>query len=374
MQISVEVVDGEGPPVVVKRAEGAEVERLRAEGARLQQASHPGVVQLLSSRPSPTGWEQHTVHAGRPLELVGPLSVGQVAALAVGLATTVADLHDAGIIHGRIDASHVLLGTQGRPVLCGFAADASADPGAATDDVAAIGSIVASLLGTETEAEPFPLRRWTRERGWTGWERRALLTLADQAGTEPTTRRPSARRLAAAISEAIPAASFGADEPSSAHTGSAPRTPPGRRPVTGVVSVVLASMGAAALAIAISRSGVEADPPPVVTTTAQPPSSVPAPNPCGAVGGVDLTGDGCQQAVAVNGSIITVGDERFEVYEARRLSAVDELGRNVARAEWHDAHERLTLDYIEATQRQLPDLEPFDVMSLALKPDQIPAG
>ena len=64
----------------------------------------------------------------------------------------------------------------------------------------------------------------------------------------------------------------------------------------------------------------------------------------------------------------------FEVYEARQLSAVDELGRNVARAEWHDAHERLTLDYIEATQRQLPDLEPFDVMSLALKPDQIPAG
>jgi hypothetical protein len=28
---------------------------------------------------------------------------------------------------------------------------------------------------------------------------------------------------------------------------------------------------------------------------------------------VDLKGDGCQQAAAVNGQIITVGDERFEV-------------------------------------------------------------
>ena len=313
MQISVEVVSGAGPPVVVKRAEGAEVDRLRAEGVRLQQASHPGVVQLLSSQPTATGWEQQTVHAGRPLELVGALSVGQVAALAVGLATTIADLHAAGIIHGRIDASHVLVGTQGRPVLCGFAPNASADPGPAADDVAAIGSIMTSLLGTDTEAEPFPLRRWGRDHRWTGWERRALLTLADQAGTEPATRRPSARRLAAAISEAIPSASLGADRPGSERVGQHRRPPSKGRPATGVVSVVLASMGAVVLAVAISRTGGEADPPPVITATTPLPPSVTAPNPCEAVGGVDLKGDGCQQAAAVNGQIITVGDERFEV-------------------------------------------------------------
>ena len=77
-------------------------------------------------------------------------------------------------------------------------------PAQPEDDVAALGALLVHLLGTDETGEPIPERRWRGHRAWTGWDRRALLLLADQAAAEPPTRRPTARRLAAAIADAVP--------------------------------------------------------------------------------------------------------------------------------------------------------------------------
>jgi hypothetical protein len=97
----------------------------------------------------------------------------------------------------------VLVGDQRRPVICGFGD--GREPARPEDDVAALGALLGDLLGRDDDPEPIPERRWRGHRSWAGWDRRALLLLADQACAEPPTRRPTARRLAAAISEAVPA-------------------------------------------------------------------------------------------------------------------------------------------------------------------------
>lgn len=192
--------DGERA-VVVKRSDVAEP--LQAEADRLQRAAHPGVVPLVGSGPVGAGWELRIAHCGRPVGTAGRLPVAQVASLAAGLAATLADLHDLGVVHGRVDASHVLVGPEGRPVLCGLGPGVPA--ACPHDDVAAVGALLVELLGPDDGGEPIPDRRWRRRRGWAGWDRPSLLLLADQAAAEPPSRRPTARRLAAAIAEVAPA-------------------------------------------------------------------------------------------------------------------------------------------------------------------------
>jgi hypothetical protein len=198
----VEVVGGDA--VTVKRASGggAAVEGLRREGERLRHAAHPGVVSVVRSAVAGDGWELVLAHGGRALSTLRRPSPVQVAAIAAGVASTLADLHAIGIVHGRIDASHVLISEGGRPRLCGFGDGISA--ASPDDDVAALGALIEEILGRDEEPEPIPERRWGRRGRWNGWERRALLTLADQATTDSPSRRPTARRLAAAITEAVP--------------------------------------------------------------------------------------------------------------------------------------------------------------------------
>lgn len=341
MSITVEVLVEQGRPVVVKRADGTDIDRVRSEGDRLRLASHPGVVQLVSSAPSAHGWELRTVHAGRPVDVAGPLTVGEVAALAAGLATTLADLHAAGIVHGRVEPSHVLVGSLGRPVLCGFGMVERDGPAEPADDVAGVGSIVTSLLGADGDAEPIPERRWRRRPRWSGWERRALLTLADQACAEPATRRPTARRLAAAITDTVPSAATAGAEPPGARRAPVPEAEPDDplaalrasavtptdRPAPRARSVVAAAIGVAALALGVHRSTADSgaprperspvanvsppDPDPLDPPTTMSPSTVPAS--CGPVAGADLDGDGCREAVTIDGQIVSVGEERFQV-------------------------------------------------------------
>lgn len=207
--------DGERA-VVVKRGTDADAERLRLEGERLERARHPGVVPVLRSEPAGEGWELCTAHRGRPVGAMGtadPLSVPQVARLAAAVASTLADLHDLGLVHGRIDATHVLVGEHGRAVVCGLGDGTT--PARPEDDVAAVGMLLVGLLSTDEAVEPIPDRRWRGRRAWSGWERRALLLLADQAVADPADRRPTARRLAAAITDAVPSAARVDDGPPS---------------------------------------------------------------------------------------------------------------------------------------------------------------
>lgn len=203
----------DGRLVAIKRSRGgSDDERLRHEARLLERAGHPGVVELVDLAEGERGLELRTLAIGDgSLAVRRHLPVPRVAALATALAATLADLHALGIVHGRIEASHVLLGPQGRPLLTGFAEASLLDeePQHTTaEDVGGLGRLVLDLLPPEVEAEPIPdLRRRLRRRGrprWTGYQQRALLTLADQACADEPTHRPTARAFAAALSAAFP--------------------------------------------------------------------------------------------------------------------------------------------------------------------------
>ncbi len=196
-----ELVTSSEGPVVVKTARSPEgIASLRREADRLGRARHPGVVHLMSAEPGRLELAWVGSHTLETVRLSVPAAAGALAALAV----TVADLHSMGIVHGRIDPSHVVIAADGRPVLCGMRGNepGTIEPGPA-EDVAAVGRLIDHLLGAHAEPEPIPDRRWGR-RAWSGYNRRTLQLLADRATHEDPARRPTARALANAIMDAVP--------------------------------------------------------------------------------------------------------------------------------------------------------------------------
>jgi hypothetical protein len=214
----------DGRPLATKHGP---IDRLRHEATCLDAAAHPGVVTFngldADSQILSTGWVggetlATAISAQRPRKWV---------ALVTGrLATTVAALHDRGIVHGRIEPSHVVVGDD-VPILLGFA-EASLHGADTARDVAAIGQLVLSLLGpTTVPPRPRPTRL-TRsgdartvdpregslrsaalranssriDSGCTAHElARVLLDIAtDESTTAPAeTRMPSSRRRSARV-------------------------------------------------------------------------------------------------------------------------------------------------------------------------------
>ena len=115
--------EGDGRLVAVKVSlhDGEEADFVR-EAAMLATSRHPGVVRLIGLRPSRDGGLELTTEwvGARSLANLCPLPPEQAAATVGAVASTVADLHRRGIVHGGIDATHVLLDGEGRPVLCSF--------------------------------------------------------------------------------------------------------------------------------------------------------------------------------------------------------------------------------------------------------------
>src|SRR5262245_8392064 len=188
-------------PVVVKTATPAAVDRLRLEIERLRQAAHPGVVAIVAVA-DPPACELRTRYAGEP---VGGWAgtPASVAGLGAAVATTLADLHGAGVVHGRVDASHILVGEDGRPRLCGFS---HPGPAAPADDVAALADVLSNLLDRARPSRGGkPLRRWKR-LGQAHDQERALRRALHHAVDPVPTRRPNARVLADAILAAVPGA------------------------------------------------------------------------------------------------------------------------------------------------------------------------
>ncbi|MCU1356192.1 MAG: serine/threonine protein kinase [Acidimicrobiales bacterium] len=229
--VTVEVETRHGEPVVVKRALDSEASaRLARERDRLEAARHPGVVEMLDAATEPTAitcaWA-----GGRSLETARPGLAGSVALLA-SVASTVADLHDLGIVHGRIEPSHVVIDRLGRPRLCGMAGVPPTEPEpAASDDVGGLGRLIELLVGVGNESEPIPSRRWGRRR-WTGFHRRALQTLADQATDPDPTHRPTARGLARALAEVMPEARLAPAPPPAPGPAPGPAWPEGASTAT----------------------------------------------------------------------------------------------------------------------------------------------
>lgn len=183
-------------------------ERVAEEVDALSMARHPGVVDLVDAA---DGALRTRMVDGRPVGELPPLAAGEVAGLAAAVATTLADLHDLGVVHGGIDATHVLVTPDGRPVLCSLGRG-----GHPADDMAALGRLVTALLES---ALPEDRLRWRgghrlRQRQPGGRVRLgpmlappagpALAALAGEATAVNRAARPTARAFADAIGRLIP--------------------------------------------------------------------------------------------------------------------------------------------------------------------------
>jgi len=233
----VTAITEDGRVVAEKRSRHeADALRLRHEADVLSWARHPGIVEVVTCEPDAGDIVLRTEFVGgHSLDTVGPLELERAAGLVAALADVVADLHDLGVVHGRIEPAHILIGTGGRPILCGFggggrvgttpppgppATSGFVDPAASSEaalfphlDVYGLGCVLRALLGdSSNDLEPIPDRRFTMDRlraTWTGFHRRALLTLADRATDALPSRRPPARRFAREVLDAVPTASLG---------------------------------------------------------------------------------------------------------------------------------------------------------------------
>src|SRR5438132_5158026 len=113
-------VDPNGRPVAIKQGfDAATRERIAQEATALAFAQQPGVVELAGFDEAEgrlcTAWAPGGSLEGTTLDLPGATR-----ALAT-VATTLADLHDRGIVHGRVQAGHVLVGSNSEAWLTGFA-------------------------------------------------------------------------------------------------------------------------------------------------------------------------------------------------------------------------------------------------------------
>ena len=362
VQVTTEPGDG-GRVLAVKRATGsADVERLRHEAMVLERARHPDVVELVSFRHDENAAEMRTVFAGiHSLATFGPLTVEHAAGVVAAVAATAADLHEIGVVHGRIDAGHVLLGPSGRPVLCGFAgggrpgsrppldpaplpadADPACPPGTvllSAVDVYGLGRLLGSLLAAPADdLEPIPDRRFVRRlrRPFTGMNRRALLTLADHATADDPRHRPTARAFAAAVRHTIPEARASAPAPRPAPVspleGSAAsrRGAAGRRIPFGAMVAIVGGMIVVVVGIHGLRGGPvaplvsSASGPPAAPTTTPPPSPPPTaavvpttigPT-CALAAGpdaADVNGDGCPEPLTIDAGVVEVAGIRYEL-------------------------------------------------------------
>jgi hypothetical protein len=193
----------------------AEAERLGREAVVLAAARHPGIVRLRAARAE--GLEVEAAQAAR-LEFravtgwcladLFTLDPAEVAGLGCAVATVLADLHDIGVVHGSVEASHVLVGRDGRPVLCslGHGRHPKSETGPnPEDDVTALMAMLDALLppldegGTAADQ----VRRALWVHSWPAWRPAPYRALRFGRGGRRLvwTRIPTARRLAARLAE-----------------------------------------------------------------------------------------------------------------------------------------------------------------------------
>jgi hypothetical protein len=206
------------PERFVKRADdAAHAARLRRQAELLAIGQFSGVVRLVALEGLPDDPVLITTRVDGPdLARRPELTVDEVAGLVVELARTLADLHDHGVVHGAVMAEHVLLSSDGRPVLCGFGygartgeppvaegplPDPAVDPARArgaplspASDVFALGALLDRLLDTAGRATSSQTQV------------HALRAVAARALVADPALRPSARSIAEAVRHAAPSA------------------------------------------------------------------------------------------------------------------------------------------------------------------------
>ena len=336
--------------------------RVEAEAAALEAARHPGVVELVDV----VDGALRTVRVdGRSLADLPPMGADEVAGVTAAVATTLGDLHELGVTHGGIEAGHVLVGADGRILLCSLGRG-----GEPADDVAALGRLVADLLAAVAATPPRPeghlrwIGRRDRERparlgsllappaagtpprseGHRRWigrrdrERPARLgsllappaapelqALAARAVDPDPARRPTARQVASEVHRRIPTARLPALPTGGPPLPLAPSVEPSRRAVVAgaargvaLAAVVVVALGAAVFAVDRMVAG---GPPRVPLRRPAGPASTALPAPADAPvaervwpepalhyeAGV-LTVDGARYALGEPGDAVVAGD------------------------------------------------------------------
>jgi hypothetical protein len=356
-----------GLAVDVSRAEGSEaVAQLRREAQVLGAARHPGVVELVELR-AEDGWaELCTVAvAGPPLESLLPLPAEELAGVVAGVATTLADLHGLGIVHGRIDGHRVLVRADGGPVLRGFGEGGrQGEPGPdgrvldPRDDVEALGRLVARALEVPPAPDPWlalqarlPARvlgSWRDRIGHrvgrdqsppAGEHAAAVLAELARAACDPDpASRPVAAEIAAAVHRRVPAARLPVPPvpPDQQSATATPSSPPARAPLRlprrllrVAVLVAMAGTAVAGARLAFGPSGQDAGPAPAAPSPSAapgaPPSGPPAERvwpasadiracpPLDALLRADVDGNGCEEALSFDRGILLAGTARYAV-------------------------------------------------------------
>ena len=285
--------DATGRRVMAKvGASAEEAARLGREADLLEAARHPGVVELVGVDGSGVGSMLLTTHVEGPaLAAVGPLPLEEAAGLLAALASTLADLHDLGLVHGAVCPEHVIVGPGGRPVLCalGYGGRAGEPAGPAP----AVGKAFAdpARAGAEALSPAFDvfgvgaLARFLAPNPPPG---HALARVAEEAMVDDPDARPPARSVAEALQEEVPAARLprGLAAPAPAPARPVPADPlaalrrsgaGARRPLRPRLSVALAATAAVVVvggAIAFASSSNPPAPDPMAELSAVPPHEV----------------------------------------------------------------------------------------------------
>jgi hypothetical protein len=295
---SIGLVDG--TPVVRHVADAVDADRLARTAARLDAAAHPGVVRVVTSGPMATGFELVTAHAGQPLAAARIASVARLAGVGATVAGTLADLHERGVVHGRLVRAHVLVTHAGATVLCGLGAGER--PAGPADDVTALVDLLAEALERLAGDGPVP-----------GHELAALRSVLDRARVGAA-HTPTARRLAAELGALADPGRAGG-----------PGLRRARQPLLGALVVALAGLALAGLALvgAVARGDRPRVAVPSTSTATR--SSAPAPPagaPCVATEGHGVDATACGFAASVAGPVVVVDGARSVVGRSGDLVAV----------------------------------------------------
>jgi tRNA A-37 threonylcarbamoyl transferase component Bud32 len=149
----------------------ADRERLRSEAGVLMAVAHPGVVRLIAAEGEPPDELIFGLVEGGDFGALEIEDQEVLAGVGAAIATTLADIHDLGVVHGSIGPAHVLIDPDGRPVLCGFGSARRASSSEqltdlAEADTAALASMLLSRLPSTADARVrATLRGVVRRRG-----------------------------------------------------------------------------------------------------------------------------------------------------------------------------------------------------------------
>jgi hypothetical protein len=353
-------------------ATAEEAARLMREADLLEAARHPGVADLVGVDGTGVGSMLLTAHVEGPtLAAVGPLPLEEAAGLLAALASTLADLHELGLVHGAVCPEHVIIGPGGRPVLCGLAyggrvAEAAGPAPALGKAFTDPARVEAATLSPAFDV--FGVGALARFLAPNPPPGHALGRVAEDAMVDEPDARPPARVVADALQEEVPAARLprGLVAPSPAPAQAAPADPLATlrrsgagarrwpRPRFSMALAATASVVVVGGAIALASSANPPAPEPVMEMSAAPPLEV-QPGPTTTRAGLtstststsltttttaaarrdcpvssavlqaDIDGDGCPDALRYTDGLLEAGGVRW---------ALGQAGDQVAAGDW----------------------------------------